>query len=132
MTDEPAERRLTTILAAAAMAKWLPRLPPVANGLAVLVMVTGVALLWEPIVASHAVELTDEEEVHQTHHDTENAEAHDAFLQGWAHYKLLTPESLAKAMPFFEEAINLDPNYAQAHAALASVFWDVYPVETRP
>lgn len=126
MTDEPAERRLTTILAAAAMAKWLPRLPPVANGLAVLVMVTGVALLWEPIVASHAVELTDEEEVHQTHHDTENAEAHDAFLQGWAHYKLLTPESLAKAMPFFEEAINLDPNYAQAHAALASVFWDVY------
>ncbi len=126
MSEEGVERRLTTILAAAAMAKWSPRWPPVAGGLAVLVMVTGVALWQEQIVAAHAVELTDEEEVHQARHDTENAEAHDAYLQGWAHYKLLTPESLAKAMPFFEEAINLDPNYAQAHAALASVYWDVY------
>jgi tetratricopeptide (TPR) repeat protein len=29
-------------------------------------------------------------------------------------------------VPFFEEAIRLDPNYAQAHAALASLYWDVY------
>ena len=52
--------------------------------------------------------------------------AHDAYLRGWAHYKLLTPESLAKAVPFLEEAIRLDPNYAPAHAALASVYWDAY------
>ena len=126
MTDEAVEQRLTTNLAAAVAAKWPPRWPPIAGGLAVLVMVTGIALWRGQIVAAHAVERTDEEEVHQAHHGTDNAEAHDAFLEGWAHYKLLTPESLAKAIPFFEEAINLDPNYAQAHAALASVYWDVY------
>jgi Tfp pilus assembly protein PilF len=89
-------------------------------------MVTGVVFWQEQIVAAHAVELTDEEEVHQTRHGTENAQAHDAYLQGWAHYKLLTPEALAKALPFFEEAVRLDPGYAQAHAALASVYWDAY------
>ena len=80
----------------------------------------------QQIVAALAVELTDEEEVQQVRHDTDNASAHDAYLQGWAHYKLLTPESLAKAVPFFEEAIRLDPGYAQARAALASVYWDAY------
>jgi TolB-like protein/class 3 adenylate cyclase/rhodanese-related sulfurtransferase len=71
-----------------------------------------------------AVSLTGEELAQQTRRDTENAAAHDAYLQGWAHYKLGTPESLAKAVPFFEEAVRLDPNYAQAHAALASLYWD--------
>ena len=78
------------------------------------------------IVAALAVSLTGEERVQQARHDTENVEAHDAYLQGWALYKLLTPEDLAKAIPFFEQAIRLDPNYAQAHAALASLYWDVY------
>jgi TolB-like protein/Flp pilus assembly protein TadD/rhodanese-related sulfurtransferase len=80
----------------------------------------------EQIVAALAVSLTRGEQAQQARHDTENVAAHDAYLQGWAHYKLLTPEALAKAVPFFEEAIRLDPNYAQAHAALASLYWDVY------
>ncbi|MCK5363889.1 MAG: hypothetical protein KAR22_13020, partial [Gammaproteobacteria bacterium] len=80
----------------------------------------------EQIVAALAVSLTGEEQVQQARHDTENAAAHDAYLQGWARYKLLTPADLAKAAPFFEEALRLDPNYAQAHAALASLYWDVY------
>jgi len=77
------------------------------------------------IVAALAVNLTGVEQSQQTRHDTENAVAHDAYLQGWARYKLLTPENLAEAVPFFEEAIRLDPNYTQAHAALASLYWDV-------
>jgi TolB-like protein/class 3 adenylate cyclase/rhodanese-related sulfurtransferase len=80
----------------------------------------------EQIVAALAVSLTGEEQAQQARHGTENAAAHDAYLQGWAHYKLLTPEELAKAVPFFEAAIRLDPDYAQAHAALASLYWDVY------
>ncbi len=79
----------------------------------------------EQIVAALAVNLTGEEQASQARHGTENAAAHDAYLQGWAHYKLLTPEALATAVPFFEEALRLDPNYAQAHAALASLYWDV-------
>ena len=40
-------------------------------------------------------------------------------------YKLLTPKDLKEAVPSFEEALRLDPAYAQAHAALASLYWDV-------
>jgi len=80
----------------------------------------------EQIVAALAVSLTGEEEAAQISHATENAQAHDAYLQGWAHYKLQKPEDLAKAIPFFEDAVRLDPDYAQAHAALASVYWDAY------
>jgi TolB-like protein/DNA-binding SARP family transcriptional activator/rhodanese-related sulfurtransferase len=78
------------------------------------------------IVAALAVSLTGAEQAQQASHNTENAAAYDAYLQGWARYKLLTPENLAAAVPFFEEAIRRDPNYDQAHAALASVYWDAY------
>ena len=33
---------------------------------------------------------------------------------------------LARGIPYLEEAIRLDPQYAQAHAVLASIFWDAY------
>jgi TolB-like protein/class 3 adenylate cyclase len=78
------------------------------------------------IVAALAVSLTGEEQAERVRHGTENALAHDSYLQGWARYKLLTPEDLKEAVPFFEEAIRLDPNYAQAHAALASLYWDIF------
>ncbi len=80
----------------------------------------------EQIVAALAVNLTDEEEAQQTRHDTDNPDAHDAYLQGWAHYRLSTPKDLARAIPFFEEAIRLDPDYAQTHAALAALYWDAF------
>ena len=78
------------------------------------------------IVAALAVSMTDEEQVQRSRQDTDNADAYDAFLQGWAHYQLRTPEDLAKAVPYLEEAIRLDSNYARAHAALASVYWDAW------
>jgi Tfp pilus assembly protein PilF len=53
-------------------------------------------------------------------------QAHDAYLQGWSHYNLITPAALAQALKFLEEAVQLDPGYAQAHAALASLYWDAY------
>ena len=72
-----------------------------------------------------AVGLTGEEETTWHRHGTENAAAHDAYLQGWARYKLQTPEDLAAAVPFLEEALRLDAGYAQAHALLAALYWDV-------
>jgi TolB-like protein/tetratricopeptide (TPR) repeat protein len=78
------------------------------------------------IVGTLALTLTDEEEVRQAQHDTDDLEAHDAYLQGWAHFKLGRPSDLARAIPYFDTAIRLDPNYAHAHAALAAVYWDAY------
>jgi TolB-like protein/class 3 adenylate cyclase/rhodanese-related sulfurtransferase len=78
----------------------------------------------QQIVSALKVSLTGEETAKHVRHTTDSAEAHDAFLQGWAHYKLGTPEDLARGIPFFEKAIGLDNNYGLAHAALASIFWD--------
>jgi TolB-like protein/Tfp pilus assembly protein PilF/rhodanese-related sulfurtransferase len=56
---------------------------------------------------------------------TTSPEAHDAFLRGWAHFRRNTPEAFAKAVPYFEQAIEFDPDYSLAHAALATVYWKV-------
>jgi tetratricopeptide (TPR) repeat protein len=76
------------------------------------------------IVSALKIRLTVEEEAQQAQHSTGNAEAHDAFLQGWAHYKLGARADLARSIPYFEEAVRLDPGYADAHALLATVYWN--------
>jgi TolB-like protein/lipoprotein NlpI len=48
--------------------------------------------------------------------------AYDQFLRGWEHYRRTSPEDYAKAIPFFESAIKLDPSYYRAYAALALVY----------
>lgn len=77
------------------------------------------------IVSALKISLTGEEVAQQVQHSTDNAEAHDAYLQGWAHYKLGSRADLARSIPYLEEAVRLDPGYADAHAVLATVYWDV-------
>ena len=77
------------------------------------------------IVAALKVSLTGEEVVEQARHQTENAAAHDAYLQGWALYKLGSLEDFKRALPFLKSAVELDPDYAQAHAALAALYLDI-------
>ena len=48
--------------------------------------------------------------------------AYDAFLRGWAHYRRRTPEEFAKAVRQFKRAVEFDPAYGRAHAALASTY----------
>ena len=57
---------------------------------------------------------------------TVNTQAYDDFLKGWAHYQRHTENDFVKAIPLFESAIQLDANYAQAHAALAAVYWETW------
>jgi adenylate cyclase len=49
--------------------------------------------------------------------------AHDEFLKGWGHYLRFTPTDFEKAVSSFRKAIELDPNYGRAYAALALVHW---------
>lgn len=69
-----------------------------------------------------AVRLTPSEEAAIDRKETIVPAAYDQFLRGWEHYRQTTPVDYAKAVPFFEEAIKLDPNYYRAHAALALVY----------
>ena len=45
---------------------------------------------------------------------TNVSEAYDAFLRGWEHYQRTTPQDFVSAIPYFEQAIKLDPNYGRA------------------
>ncbi len=76
----------------------------------------------EKIVEALSINLGAVERAALTRPDTTSAEAHDAFLKGWQYYVKTTAEDFKKAIPLFERAIELDPNYGRAHAALASLY----------
>lgn len=57
---------------------------------------------------------------------TESVAAYEAFLQGWALYNQASPESFSAAVPHFERALEIDPAYSRAHAALASIYWEAW------
>jgi TolB-like protein/class 3 adenylate cyclase/Flp pilus assembly protein TadD len=75
------------------------------------------------IVSALALKLTAVEQEHTKGKETDNVEAFDAFLKGWEHYQRFTPEDFSKAISLFNRAIDLDPNYGRAYAALALIYW---------
>jgi len=78
----------------------------------------------EKIVAAIAVKMTAGEQEQIARRYTKTVAAYDAFLQGRAHYVRRTPEDFAKAVHYYEKAIELDPNYGRAYAALALTYWE--------
>ena len=77
------------------------------------------------IVDALALKLTPEEVQRAGSLGTGSVEAHDAYLIGLSFYYRRTPESFVKAKTHFERATELDPNYAEAHAAIAKIFAQV-------
>lgn len=53
------------------------------------------------------------------HEGTKNIEAHDALLRGIEQHWRYTPKTTAAAQDFFRKSLELDENYAAAHAWLA-------------
>lgn len=53
---------------------------------------------------------------------TKNIEAYTLFLKGMHFYNKLTPPDYYKAIDLFEQAIRLEPNYAQAYAMIAGSY----------
>ena len=77
----------------------------------------------QKIVSALAVQLAARSETQTVQGGTKNAAAYDEFLQGWEHYKRRTPADFVKAVRFFERAVEMDPEYGRAYAALAIVYW---------
>jgi len=75
------------------------------------------------IVSALALKLTAAEQEHTRSKETDNIEAFDAFLKGWEHYQRFTPEDFSRAISLFKRAIDLDPDYGRAYAALALTYW---------
>jgi TolB-like protein/Tfp pilus assembly protein PilF len=75
------------------------------------------------IIAELSVELGDQELESMGRVETDSLAAYDALLRGREYYRLFTPDALVKAIPFLENAIELDPDFARAHGVLAAVYW---------
>ena len=76
------------------------------------------------VVSALAVKLTKEDRERMARRSTENAQAYDVFLKGWQLYLRQTPEDFRTAIDYFKKAIELDPNYGRAYAALAATYWE--------
>ena len=76
------------------------------------------------IVTALSVKLTSDEKEQVARKYTDNASAYDEFLQGRAHYVRRTPGDYAEAVSCFEKALELDPDYGQAYAALSLTYWE--------
>ncbi len=78
------------------------------------------------VVTALAVELTKDDRERVARRGTENAQAYDVFLKGWQHYLRQTPEDFRTAIVHFKKAVELDPKYGRAYAALAATYWETY------
>lgn len=78
----------------------------------------------QKIISALVIKLTGNEKELVAQKGTNNVAAYDAFLRGRAHYLRLTPEDFEKAVASLKKAIELDPNYGRAYAALAAVYYE--------
>ena len=81
------------------------------------------------IVSALRVTLTPSERKSITSKGTKDAAAYDLFLRGMrllSSRRALDVDSNSAAVTAFEEAIRIDPNYAQAHAGLGWAHWLYY------
>jgi TolB-like protein/class 3 adenylate cyclase/rhodanese-related sulfurtransferase len=77
------------------------------------------------IVDALAVKLTSEEAGQVERAETGSPRAYDAFLQGWDYYRRATETDTRESISLFERAIELDPDYGRAYAALAAAHWRI-------
>ncbi|BCH27202.1 tetratricopeptide repeat protein [Mesorhizobium sp. L-8-3] len=76
----------------------------------------------ERIVRSLEVKLVKGDDACAPRIETDNPEAYDCVLRGREQYRLFSKNGNAAARRLYERAIELDPNYAAAHAALAETY----------
>ena len=74
------------------------------------------------VLATLKLKLTGEEEKRVTARYTENAEAYQSYLEGRYHWSRYTRKGIEKAIGHFRKAIELDPNYALAYAAIVDCY----------
>jgi serine/threonine-protein kinase len=63
--------------------------------------------------------------------NTANTEAYQLYLKGRYYWNKRTEDDLKKSIDFFQQAVALDPNYAQAYAGLADAY-EVLPSFSNP
>lgn len=75
------------------------------------------------IISALALKLTANEEKAVADRGTDSLQAYDSFLKGWQGYRMMTKAGFAEAKIHLEKAVELDPEFARAYAALAVLYW---------
>jgi len=73
----------------------------------------------ELVAKSLSLRLTNAEKQNLARHFTENGKAQQLYLSGRFHFGKRTVEGLRQAISLFEQAIEIDPNFALAYTGLA-------------
>jgi len=81
------------------------------------------------VVSALAVTLTASDEQRLTVEGTTSVAAYEAFLRGWEHVRRFTPEDFAAARNYFEKAVEFDPEYGRAYAALAMIYYRAFELK---
>jgi TolB-like protein/DNA-binding winged helix-turn-helix (wHTH) protein/Tfp pilus assembly protein PilF len=76
----------------------------------------------EQVAQALTLRLTRDERRLLTKHYTENSEAYQAYLKGRYHWNKRSEEGFRKALDYFEQSIDKDPNFAQAYAGMADCY----------
>jgi serine/threonine protein kinase/tetratricopeptide (TPR) repeat protein len=69
------------------------------------------------------VAVTPEEERRIKQRKTVNPKAHEAYLKGIFFFEKKTEESFRTSVDYFNQAIEIEPNYAAAYAWLSAAYW---------
>jgi serine/threonine protein kinase/tetratricopeptide (TPR) repeat protein len=69
-----------------------------------------------------SLKLVGEDEKKLAKHSTENTEAYQLYLKGRFHWNKRKADELQKAVDYFNQAIDKDPQFALAYAGLASTY----------
>ena len=86
------------------------------------------------VVDKLEVELLGREREAVVRRPTDNLEAYNACLRGWYHFNSLTPEGFMRSFEYFNQAIELDPDFAWAYQGVIGwyqpqVWWFELPTE---
>ena len=80
----------------------------------------------QQIVEALKLKLSFSEKVSLTKRQTVNAQAYDLYLRGQAYLYRLTKRGIEYAIQLFEKAIELDPRYAAAYAAVPRAYGQMF------
>lgn len=84
------------------------------------------------IAKTLSFELSTSERKQLAHRQTDNVDAYERFLRGRFYQNQNTGQGLTKAIEFYEQAIALDRQFADAHAGLADALLILYNFGLRP
>ena len=73
------------------------------------------------IIKALQIKLTKNEQDKVVQTETDSIEAYNTFLKGWEHYLKYTPKDFSDALSYFKKAVEIDPDYGRAYAALALI-----------